>query len=90
MGMDDVREWSLPGPAGLRFTRREVAAWLDVSEDTIDRMIDAGSFPRGSKASPQSSPTWTGLDLAAWLHLRDRWCPATDRSRERPGAAEGK
>ena len=68
----DWTTWSLPGPPRLRCSLREVAALLDVSVKTLDRMIAAGRFPAGGRASQRSGPTWSGLDLACWLHLAPR------------------
>jgi predicted DNA-binding transcriptional regulator AlpA len=100
MDIGDWKDWTLPGPPRLRYTLREIASWLDVSEDTLRATIDAGHFPRGHKISPQSTPTWTGADLAAWLHLRDRLGPVPDEpkpaetgrtrpKRDEPGGKRG-
>lgn len=78
MDSGDWKEWPLHGPPKLRYTLQEVATWLDISADTLRGLIEQGRFPRGHKVSPQSSPTWTGADLAAWLHMRDRWYPEPD------------
>jgi hypothetical protein len=75
VNIDEVRDWSLPGPPGTRYTLHEVAKWLDMHDDTLRAMIDLGRFPRGYKATAQAEPVWTGAELAAWLLLRDRWYP---------------
>lgn len=66
-------QWTLPGPDKLTLTRLDVCQILHVSESTLDRMIESGTFPRGVKMSASSSPIWTGADLAAYLHLAERW-----------------
>lgn len=86
MDLGELRDWTLPGPPALRYTARQVAAWLDISTDTLRRLIDQGRFPRGHKLG-QGEPTWTGLDIAAWLHLRDRMYPADDEAQ--PDATDG-
>lgn len=93
MDMDtgNWKEWPMPGPPLIRYTKAEICDWLDVSDDTLDAMIDAGKFPRGYKISPKSTPTWTGKDIAAWLHLRDRWFPEAkpaDSGRNQPKSAD--
>ncbi len=65
----DVREWSIPGPPNLRYTKAEVVAMLGVHETTLDRLIAERQFPRGHKATPQSAPVWSGQVLACWFFL---------------------
>src|SRR5262245_4948782 len=74
-GGKDWIEWILPGPPRLRYTATDIARWLEFDVKTLCRMIESGHFPRGHKDSPRSEETWTGADLAAWLHLRGRWAP---------------
>jgi predicted DNA-binding transcriptional regulator AlpA len=74
----DWTTWTFPGPPGLLYTRKQVAALLDLSERTIDRMAEEGRFPVGIRPSPQSPPMWSGADLAAWLHLAARLCRTTE------------
>lgn len=77
--MDDKpRDWVLPGPRKLRYTRAEIARWLGIEPKTLDRAIADGLFPAGVKDTPGGEPAWSGADLAAYLQLRGRWQPATD------------
>jgi hypothetical protein len=69
-----VRTWNINGPDEDVFTRAEVVTYLRLpSEQALDRLIKAGKFPPGiSTGGKRSPPIWTGLDIAAFLHLQGR------------------
>lgn len=66
--MDDWKLWSIPGPPKLLYAKKEVCAILNVSDATLDRMMDAGLFPRGGKSGPGGAPVWTGAQIACYFH----------------------
>lgn len=67
----DFQQWSLPGPAALLLSISDVAKVVGVNVKTIVRMIESGEFPEGKLVGKRL--TWTGQDLAAYLHLRGRY-----------------
>lgn len=73
----DIEHWSLPGPKGLVHDLHETAKIVGVSYKTLERMIDNGEFPQGKLVS--GKPTWSGSDIAAWLHLRGRFVNRLDK-----------
>lgn len=66
-----VREWSLPGPDKPLLGRAEVARWIGVHPRTLDALVAHGEFPRPQLLGKK--PTWSALDVAAWMHLRGRF-----------------
>lgn len=66
-----MREWMLPGPAEAMLDTRAVAKFLGVNVRTLRRMIDDGEFPAGMHVGGRL--TWSGSDIAAYLHLRGRF-----------------
>ena len=67
----DTQGWTLIGPAALLLDVHDVGKAIGVCPKTIKRMIDDGEFPQGKSVGGKT--TWTGADLAAWLHLRGRF-----------------
>lgn len=67
-----VGQWTLYGPDQQILWRADVCNLLRISEATLDRLVREGRFPRGIKASAGAEPFWTGLDIAAYLHLAPR------------------
>ncbi len=51
------------------YSKGEVANLLGVSENTIDKLIVVGRFPRGIKATRQTNQQWAGSTLACWLAI---------------------
>lgn len=49
----------------------EVARYLNLSEPTMERLIDAGKFPDGVRLSPKKK-MWNWLDVVAYAHLVQR------------------
>ncbi len=68
---DDLHNWMLPGPSGLCLDIAQVARILHTSVKTVRRLIDIGEFPCGQMVAGKL--TWTGSDIAAYLHLRGRY-----------------
>lgn len=66
-----TRDWSLSGPDSLIMDINEVALFFRTHEDTIRRWIAAGTFPNGQVHGGKL--TWSGADIAAYLHLRGRY-----------------
>ncbi len=68
-----MRQWTLNGPDELLLTRKQVLALLGIGTKTLDRLIEAGYFPRGVNISGGSRGVrWSGLDIACYLYLRSR------------------
>lgn len=68
--MARTKEWRVPGPPRLRYSKAEVLALLDgLSESSLDALIADGRFPRGHKATPQSASYWSGQVLACYFLL---------------------
>lgn len=76
----DTRDWSLPGPKPLFMDIGEVAIFFRTHEDTIRRWIAAGTFPNGQMHGGKL--TWSGADIAAYLHLRGRYSVASKKPGE--------
>jgi len=51
------------------FGTREVAAFLAVSQRTIERMVASGEFPPPIRISPGRT-RWRQVDVDAWLESR--------------------
>jgi predicted DNA-binding transcriptional regulator AlpA len=67
-----VGEWRLSGPDAAVLTKREVVDFLKLrGPRTLDRLIEAGQFPRGRKVGKRGL-IWTGADVAAFLQLQGR------------------
>lgn len=76
-----MREWQVIGPDALTLGKQQVCALLGIEQGTLERLIREGRFPRGVKASPQSEPIWSGLDLACYLHLQCKMIPDDPRKK---------
>jgi predicted DNA-binding transcriptional regulator AlpA len=78
----ELKGWELLGPVQYILHAADVAAFLRVSEKTLARMVAAGQFPTPQLIS--GTPTWTGPDVAAYLHLRGRVGGAEDEPEDKP------
>ncbi len=74
----DNQEWTVTGPAKTLMSRAEVAKYLGLHVKTLEELIARGEFPAGQLIG--SRPTWSGRDIAAWLHLRGRFRTAKNGS----------
>lgn len=62
-------------------SKRTIAARLDVSTKTIDRMVDAGEFPPPSVSLGPKTERWFEAALVLWM---------TQKSAETSGAVKRK
>lgn len=70
----EIENWSMPGPKGLLLDIHQVAKAIGIGEKTILRMVAGGEFPEGKLTGGKF--TWSGSDIAAWMHLRGRFVVA--------------
>lgn len=57
----------------------ELVRYLGVSQDTVERMISKGHFPRGTKVSPAAPPSWRESVILKWLDLRPLMYPDEEK-----------
>lgn len=68
-----MQNWTVPGPDAHLLSRKEVLSYLKIGTRALNRLIEAGVFPRGiNVAGGKKGAFWSGLDLACYLHLRSR------------------
>lgn len=80
-------QWLLIGPDAQTMSSADVAAYLRISVSTLERLVTDGRFPQPIKISARAEPFWTGLDVAAWMHLASRMQPekVAEKATEKPG-----
>lgn len=67
----------MSGPDRDVLTKAEVAAYLALSEDTIDRLVERGLFPTAIYLTPKNK-VWGWMDVVAYLHLLGRGVGAVE------------
>ncbi len=70
MAAEMVRR-DVAAPAKDWLVKKEVCDMIDVSDSTLDRMIDAGQFPRAVPFPGEKRARWRWVDIAWYLLGRE-------------------
>jgi predicted DNA-binding transcriptional regulator AlpA len=71
-----MQEYKVSGPDGPTVGMEAVRALLGgVSEDTVNRLIAQGRFPRPFRAGAKSPAQWQSAAVACWLAIAPMMYP---------------